>query len=141
MWAGTPCGARRPPHACVRRQVSRLFHLMVYFFLFTVVALSWSTYSPSWHVSVALTVLLGLVGLWNRNFDLGTRFKLRRVLFQSEGRTLNDEERLDWLRLIRSTNVGPGTFFRLIINSSTICPTSCKIVSPCHKLPLDWCLL
>ena len=29
-------------------------------------------------------------------------------------RTLNDEERLDWLRLIRSTNVGPGTFFRLL---------------------------
>ncbi len=29
-------------------------------------------------------------------------------------RTLNDEERLDWLRLIRSGNVGPGTFFRLL---------------------------
>lgn len=29
-------------------------------------------------------------------------------------RKLNEEERLDWLRLIRSTNVGPGTFFRLL---------------------------
>ena len=29
-------------------------------------------------------------------------------------RTLTDEERLDWLRLIRSTNVGPGNFFRLL---------------------------
>ena len=29
-------------------------------------------------------------------------------------RTLSDAERRDWLRLIRSANVGPGTFFRLL---------------------------
>ena len=29
-------------------------------------------------------------------------------------RTLSDEERIAWLRLIRSANVGPGTFFRLL---------------------------
>lgn len=29
-------------------------------------------------------------------------------------RTLPDGERIAWLRLIRSTNVGPGTFFRLL---------------------------
>ena len=29
-------------------------------------------------------------------------------------RTLPDDERVAWLRLIRSTNVGPGTFFRLL---------------------------
>ncbi len=29
-------------------------------------------------------------------------------------RTLSDPERLDWLRLIRSENVGPRTFFRLL---------------------------
>lgn len=29
-------------------------------------------------------------------------------------RTLSDSERLSWLRLIRSSNVGPGTFFRLL---------------------------
>lgn len=29
-------------------------------------------------------------------------------------RTLSDTERLDWLRLIRSENVGPRTFFRLL---------------------------
>ena len=29
-------------------------------------------------------------------------------------RTLSAAERLDWLRLIRSENVGPRTFFRLI---------------------------
>jgi DNA processing protein len=29
-------------------------------------------------------------------------------------RSLNDEERLDWLRLIRSDNVGPHTFHQLV---------------------------
>src|SRR5689334_6677717 len=32
-----------------------------------------------------------------------------------EGLSLTDEERLDWLRLIRSTNVGPRTF-RLLLD-------------------------
>jgi DNA processing protein len=32
----------------------------------------------------------------------------------SSGRTLTDSERLDWLRLIRSENVGPVTFFALL---------------------------
>ncbi|HCS68808.1 MAG TPA: DNA-protecting protein DprA, partial [Rhodospirillaceae bacterium] len=29
-------------------------------------------------------------------------------------RTLADDERIAWLRLIRSANVGPGTFFSLL---------------------------
>lgn len=35
-------------------------------------------------------------------------------------RTLTDEERLDWLRLIRSDNIGPITFHRLIQRFGTI---------------------
>ena len=31
-----------------------------------------------------------------------------------QARSLNDAERRDWLRLIRTANVGPGTFFRLL---------------------------
>jgi DNA processing protein len=33
---------------------------------------------------------------------------------ENEGRRLSDEERLDWLRLIRSENVGPRTFHALV---------------------------
>ena len=33
---------------------------------------------------------------------------------QNEGVRLTDEERLDWLRLIRSENVGPRTFRALV---------------------------
>lgn len=33
---------------------------------------------------------------------------------QGDNRTLTDAERLDWLRLYRSENVGPATFFRLL---------------------------
>ena len=60
---------------------------MVYFFLFTVVALSWSTYSPSWHVSVALTVLLGLVGylMFHRRTTLEAHFQLRDGAAQRVG--------------------------------------------------------
>lgn len=35
-------------------------------------------------------------------------------LAQHHQRSLSDSERLAWLRLIRSANVGPGTFFRLL---------------------------
>jgi DNA processing protein len=34
--------------------------------------------------------------------------------FESAGRRLDDDERLDWLRLIRSDNVGPRTFRALV---------------------------
>lgn len=37
-----------------------------------------------------------------------------RIFFRSPCRTLSAEERVDWLRLIRSENVGPITFFRLL---------------------------
>jgi len=67
---------------------------MVYFFLFTVVALSWSTYSPSWHVSVALTVLLGLVGylMFHRRTTLEAHFPLASVPLTS-GAFLNAPSR------------------------------------------------
>lgn len=35
-------------------------------------------------------------------------------------RTLPDDERIAWLRLIRSANVGPGTFFRLLERFGTV---------------------
>ena len=41
------------------------------------------------------------------------------VSHSSEPRTLNDAERLDWLRLARSENVGPITFFALLARFGT----------------------
>ena len=49
-------------------------------------------------------------------------------------RPLDDAQKLDWLQLIRSDNIGPRTF-RTLINRyggaprgrSTRCPTSCAI--------------
>ena len=61
--------------------VSRLFHLLVYFFLFSVVALSWSGYSPNWQISAALTALCGAVGylLVYRRLTLEAHFPLASV--------------------------------------------------------------
>jgi hypothetical protein len=61
--------------------VSRLFHVLIYFFLLSALALSWSGYSPSWQISVMLTVVLGAIGalVAHRRLTLEAHFPLASV--------------------------------------------------------------